>query len=193
MNPQKILLIDNYDSFTYNLKHYIDELNHGTCDVFRNDEIPFSNLNQYDAFILSPGPGLPDESGQLMKFVNESLHHRKILGICLGHQALAMSTGGTLRQLENVMHGLQRKCYITPSASNKILNGIPTVFNAGRYHSWVADKLTLPKTWNILAVDEAEEIMMIQHQHYALTGIQFHPESIMTECGKQLLLNWLNN
>lgn len=129
----------------------------------------------------------------MMKFLNESLHDRKILGICLGHQALAIATGGTLRQLEKVMHGLQRKCFVSTPVTNKILNGIPEVFNAGRYHSWVADKNSIPDSWEILAIDDAEEIMMMQHRKLQLTGIQFHPESIMTDCGKQLLLNWLNN
>ncbi len=187
----KILLLDNYDSFTYNLRHYLEDVTTDTIDVFRNDEISLEEVNKYDSIVLSPGPGLPEESGILIPLIKTYSSHKKILGVCLGHQALAVAFGGKLLQLNEVMHGLQRKCNVIDSVAFLFKN-IPQQFNAGRYHSWVADKNFLPSEFKITATDDDGNIMAMQHQYLQLTGVQFHPESIMTEFGKTILGNWLN-
>jgi anthranilate synthase component 2 len=189
VKKQKILLIDNYDSFTYNLQHYITELSGGNCDVVRNDAVTAEQVKPYDALIFSPGPGLPGETGLMMDLIKKFFREKKILGVCLGHQALAVATGAALKQLDHVMHGVQRNCFIVKD--HPLLKNIPATFGAGRYHSWVVNAKTLSPEWDVVALDDDKEIMMMHHSRYNLTGMQFHPESIMTDYGKQLLLNWL--
>lgn len=186
----KILLLDNYDSFTYNLLHYLEDISGEQVDVFRNDEISLAAVDAYDHIVLSPGPGLPEESGILLPLINKYASSKKILGVCLGHQALVIGFGGKLLQLDEVMHGLQRKCNVTKEKS-VLFKNIPKQFNAGRYHSWVVDKNFLPPHFIITATDEDGNIMAMEHSTLALTGVQFHPESIMTDHGMQMLSNWL--
>jgi anthranilate synthase component II len=190
LKPVSILLIDNYDSFTYNLQHYIEELHGSPCTVLRNDELDISRVEKFDSIIISPGPGLPEESGALMKVIKTFFTKKKILGVCLGHQALAMASGAKLKQLDTVMHGLQRNCMIVPS-NDPLLAGLSPAFAAGRYHSWVVDNSTLSDEWIISSVDDAGEIMSMYHKSFPLNGVQFHPESIMTSEGKKILQNWL--
>jgi anthranilate synthase/aminodeoxychorismate synthase-like glutamine amidotransferase len=190
LKTQKILLIDNYDSFTYNLQHYIEELSGESCTVVRNDELENSLIDKYDAVIISPGPGLPGESGRLMEVIKTFFSKKKMLGVCLGHQALALASGGKLKQLDVVMHGLQRNCTIT-STNDPVLADLPPVFSSGRYHSWVIDRSILPDEWIISSVDDTGEVMSMYHKNLPLYGVQFHPESIMTEDGKKILSNWL--
>lgn len=187
---QRILLLDNFDSFTYNLKHYIDEVSGTSCTVKRNDEISVKEAREYDAFVLSPGPGLPQVSGILVNLISELQHEKKMLGVCLGHQAMAVATGGELKQLQTVMHGLKRKCILSNEPGD-FYKGIAGSFDAGRYHSWVVEEASLPFFWKVTSYDESGEIMSIEHKDYPLYGVQYHPESIMTKVGKQLLKNWL--
>ena len=186
----KILLLDNYDSFTYNLLHYLEDLTHQEVAVFRNDEISLEAVNQYNQIVLSPGPGLPDEAGILIPLIKQYASQKKILGVCLGHQALALAFGGQLLQLNEVMHGLQRTCKVEDE-TNFLFKNIPNQFEAGRYHSWVVDRNFLSKDFKITATDKEGNIMAMQHREYSLTGVQFHPESIMTEWGKEMLRNWV--
>ncbi len=188
----KTLLLDNYDSFTYNLLHYLEEISSSKIDVFRNDEISLEAVDHYDQIVLSPGPGLPEESGILLPLIEKYASSKKILGVCLGHQALAVAFGGKLLQLKEVMHGLQRKCEVT-DGGNFLFKNIPPQFEAGRYHSWIVDKNFLPSAFKITSVDQDGNIMSMQHQYLKLTGVQFHPESIMTEYGKEMLRNWMNS
>jgi anthranilate synthase component II len=190
LKKQKILLIDNYDSFTYNLQHYLEFLNDDCCDVIRNDEIDLSAIARYDSLVLSPGPGLPPEAGNLIALIKEYYRSKKILGVCLGHQALGMVTGAQLKSLEKVLHGRQMRC-IKTDISDPILNGIYPDFFAGRYHSWVIDRSTLSSEWDITSVDEDSEIMSMHHSQFPVWGVQFHPESIMTKQGMILIKNWL--
>lgn len=185
----KTLLLDNYDSFTYNLLHYLEDLSDDKVDVFRNDAISLEAVEQYDRIVLSPGPGLPEESGILLPLIKLYAPHKKILGVCLGHQALSIAMGGKLIHLKEVMHGLQRKCRVI-DPTHFLFSNIPPEFEAARYHSWVVDKNVLPEDFRITSVDEEGNIMSMQHHHLALTGVQFHPESIMTNYGKEMLRNW---
>ena len=186
----KILLLDNYDSFTYNLQHYLEDISKESIDVFRNDEIDLEQINKYDAIVLSPGPGLPEEAGILISLIKEYGSTKKILGVCLGLQAMVVAYGGKLKQLDEVMHGLQREC-IVKDRNNFLFKNISERFSAARYHSWVADADFLPKDFMITSLDDAGNIMSIQHRMHSLTGVQFHPESILTTTGKKILENWL--
>ena len=190
MKEQRILLLDNYDSFTYNILHYVEELTGSACDVIRNDAFDLKYLVNYDSIILSPGPGLPEEAGVLISLIKQAYQNKKILGVCLGHQALAVAFNGTLKQLDNVMHGLQRNCTVIDHA-DPLYSNLPKSFPAGRYHSWVVDEKNLPHDFIITAVDDEKNIMSMRHLQYSLFGVQFHPESIMTPAGKQIIRNWL--
>lgn len=190
MKKQHILLLDNYDSFTYNLLHYLEEINGITCEVIRNDAFDPDRLSDFDAIILSPGPGLPEGAGILLPLISQCYQSKKILGVCLGLQAIVVAFGGALKQLDNVMHGLQRNCIVTDK-NDKLFAGIKKIFPTGRYHSWVADEKKLPMELIVSAVDEQGEIMAIHHRHLPVYGVQFHPESIMTPSGKQIIRNWL--
>ncbi|HKR03188.1 MAG TPA: aminodeoxychorismate/anthranilate synthase component II [Bacteroidia bacterium] len=187
---QKILILDNYDSFTFNLVHYIEKITHADADVFRNDEISLEDVNRYDRIILSPGPGLPEEAGILIPLIKKYAATKKILGVCLGHQAIGEVFGAKLFNLTEVFHGLSREVNVIDK-NEKLFTGIPSSFNAGRYHSWVIDKTTLPSCLKITSVDNNNEIMSVSHIDYDVKGVQFHPESILTEHGEKLLENWL--
>lgn len=186
----RILIVDNYDSFTFNLVHYLEEIQGVEVFVFRNNEITVEEAANYDAIVISPGPGLPSEAGITLALIRKYAGKTPILGVCLGHQAIAEAFGGSLRQLQEVIHGLERKCIVLKS-DDPIFENIPNEFIAGRYHSWVPDEKSFPLELDILAIDENNCIMMLKHKVYPIYGMQFHPESIMTPEGKRLLRNWV--
>lgn len=188
---KNILVIDNYDSFTYNLVHYLEALN---CQVtvFRNDEIELEEVKNYDKILLSPGPGLPSEAGLLNEIIKEYASSKSILGICLGQQAIGEVFGSTLKNLEKVYHGTASKAKILVD-DEPLLKNIPTEFWVGRYHSWVVEKSNLGPDLEITSVDENGEIMSLRHKNFDVRGVQFHPESILTPHGKQILENWVAN
>ncbi len=186
---KKIVIIDNYDSFTFNLAHYFEALN---CEVtvFRNDEFDIEELEVFDKIVLSPGPGLPSEAGLLKKVIEIYSNKKSILGICLGQQAIAEVFGGKLRQLSTVKHGINS--IIKTTVSDEILfKNLPQNLTVGRYHSWVVDG-NLPSVLEITSVDEEGEIMSLRHRNFDVRGVQFHPESILTTDGKMMLGNWIN-
>jgi len=185
-----LLILDNYDSFTYNLQQYFEELLQEEVAVFRNDEIRLEEIEKYDRIVLSPGPGLPVDAGILMEVVKQYSTLKPILGICLGHQAIYSAFGGELKQLQTVLHGVARKV-ILKVESHPLFEKIPAVFEAGRYHSWVPDHSTKIASLETLAEDESGNIMILKHIDLPVYGMQFHPESILTPVGKQLLSNWL--
>ena len=188
---ENILVIDNYDSFTYNLVHALNDLARKEVTVQRNDEIDFSLLDSFDTLVLSPGPGIPDEAGQLKEVIEKMTPHKKILGVCLGHQAIGETFGATLQNLSSVYHGIQTRFYLTDIAS-PIFRHIDNVFEGGRYHSWVIQKDTLSSEFEVTCQDADGEIMAIQHKRFNVFGVQFHPESILTPKGKTILNNFLN-
>jgi len=184
----KILLIDNYDSFTYNIVHYVEGFGN-EVDVCFNTAIPFDEILSYDKVILSPGPGLPSEAGQLVEFIQLFNTKIPILGICLGFQALVEYYGGKLINQQHVKHGIKEMCFFD-NDSQLFLN-TPKQFNIGLYHSWAADKTCFPKGLSITARSENDVIMGFEHKYYPNYGVQFHPESIMTEHGLQIIKNFL--
>jgi anthranilate synthase component 2 len=186
----RILLLDNYDSFTYNLVHYLEMNEDVTVEVVRNDSIDIELPSRFDRIVLSPGPGLPSESGLLMDIIKKYAGMKPMLGVCLGLQAMAEVYGGTLKNLEDVLHGVARKVIVV-EPGEPLFKGLPSTFPGGRYHSWVADKNTLPACFRVTAIDEQENIMAIRHKEYDLCGVQFHPESVLTENGEKIIANWL--
>jgi len=191
MKSKKVIIIDNYDSFTYNLLHIVEELLDEEVNVVRNDKFELSELDQYEYIILSPGPGLPDEAGSLKEVINTYGSSKKIFGVCLGLQAIGEVYGAKLRNLESVLHGQRTLMHKTETPS-PIFDGISDSFYAGRYHSWVIDKESDISNLIITSVDEDGEIMAAQHKEHDIYGVQFHPESIMTDDGKQMLNNFLS-
>jgi len=187
----KILVLDNYDSFTYNLVHYLEELTGNRVTVARNDEITIEEAAAFDRIVLSPGPGIPEEAGILKELILKLTPEKSILGICLGMQAIGEVFGGHLTNLEKIYHGVATDIKIT-DPKELLFQGLPTVFKGGRYHSWVVDRDTLPVCLQITAADENGMIMGITHKQFDVCGLQFHPESVLTEHGKQILSNWLN-
>jgi anthranilate synthase component II len=185
----KILVLDNYDSFTYNLVHIIRELGH-PMDIFRNDQIQLEEVNRYDKILLSPGPGIPDEAGIMKAVIKEYSQSKSILGVCLGHQGIGESFGGKLYNLPNVLHGVTSTLQVNDS-KEKLFNTLPTNFTVCHYHSWVVDEKTLPSDVKVTATNAQGLVMAIAHQNYDVRGVQFHPESIMTEHGKKMIENWL--
>lgn len=182
---KRTLVVDNYDSFTYNLVHLLRELG-ADADVQRNDEI--TDVRAYDQIVLSPGPGIPSEAGLLVQLIREFAPAKKFLGVCLGHQAIGEVFGGRLVNTQTVYHGVATDVSIT-DPDDPLFRGIPTAFSAGRYHSWVVTDLVFPLIPT--AVDERGTIMALRHAEYPIFGVQFHPESVLTPCGKQILKNWL--
>lgn len=188
----RLLVVDNYDSFTWNLVHYLEDLTGEKVVVKQNDEVNAGDVENYDRIVLSPGPGLPSESGNLMAIIASAVTKKiPVLGVCLGLQAITEHYGGRLLNLNKVMHGLQRNCIIT--RPDNIFHKIATEFPAGRYHSWVADTEGFPDELEVIARDEDGHIMAIRHKIDPVYAVQFHPESVMTPDGKQLLSNWLHN
>ena len=186
----KILVLDNYDSFTYNLVHYLEELTGERVTVARNDEITIEQAAAFDLIVLSPGPGIPDEAGIMKELILKLAPVKSILGICLGMQAIGEVFGGHLTNLEKIYHGVATEIRVTDPSETLFL-GLPKAFKGGRYHSWVVDEDTLPACLKITATDENGMIMGITHKQYDVSGLQFHPESVLTENGKLILSNWL--
>ena len=186
---KKIVLIDNYDSFTFNLVHYLEELNCAIV-VLRNDEFEIEELQSFDAIILSPGPGIPSESGLLLDVIKTYASTKKILGICLGHQAIGEVFGATLLNLDTVFHGVSTTIQITDPAETLFRN-LPQQLEVGRYHSWAINPEGLPEVLEVTSVSENGEIMSIRHKNFNVRGVQFHPESILTPSGKTILANWI--
>lgn len=187
----KLLLLDNYDSFTFNLVHLIEKVSDYEVIVKRNDEINLSEFEHYDKIVLSPGPGLPEESGIMLPFIKHYATTKSILGVCLGHQALAVAFGVSLQNLDTVFHGIASETKVIKK--DILFDKLPSVFQAGRYHSWIVNASEIKKEFNITAIDAAGNCMAMRHKQYDLCGVQFHPESILTEHGEQLLSNWLKN
>lgn len=187
---KKILVLDNYDSFTYNLVQYAKEVSNYQIDVFRNDEIQLNEISKYDGIILSPGPGLPNEAGLLMPIIEKYCATKRIFGVCLGEQAIAEAFGAKLENLKHVYHGVATDISITKS--HYLFENMPKRLTAGRYHSWVVSKNRLPECLCIEAEDAEGNIMAISHKQYDVCGVQFHPESVLTPQGKQIIRNWLN-
>ncbi len=188
----KILIIDNYDSFTYNLYHMVEALmpEGFSLTVHRNDAIALDSVAAYDRIILSPGPGLPKDAGITCAIIERYGHVKPILGVCLGHQAIGEVFGGRLINLNQVLHGRAIKTSIVDK-EEQLFWGCPPDFDTGRYHSWVIDPLSLPEELRVTAIDEYNLIMAIRHKEYDIRGVQFHPESIMTATGAQILNNWI--
>ena len=188
---KRILVFDNYDSFTYNLVHLVEKISDARVDVFRNDRISLEEINAYDKIILSPGPGIPEEAGLLLPLIKKYAPTKSILGVCLGHQAITESFGGKLLNLSKVFHGVATDLKVEKN-HGYLFAGIPSSFKIGRYHSWIADENNFPAELNITARDENGNIMALQHKTYDVAGVQFHPESIMTEFGEELMNNFIN-
>jgi len=186
---KKIVVIDNYDSFTYNLVYYIESITKSTVDVFRNDEVPLDKLKDYDKILISPGPGIPAESGICPEIITEYSTTKSILGICLGHQAIAQAFGGLLINLDSPFHGIMSDIHIL--TDDPLFRKIPKTIKAGRYHSWIVDKNTLPHSLEINSEDTSGLIMGVSHRQFDVRGLQFHPESIMTGYGYHIMKNWI--
>lgn len=184
----KTVIIDNYDSFTYNLAHLVKELG-AEVDVLRNDKFELEELEKYDKIILSPGPGIPEEAGLLLEVIRTYAGRKPILGVCLGEQAIGQAFGGKLTNLSEVFHGIQTNVKI--KNKDYIFSGLPTEIPVGRYHSWVVDTEGFPEELVITAISSEGQIMALKHQEYDVHGIQFHPESVLTPDGKQIVGNWL--
>jgi len=187
---KKILVIDNYDSFTYNLVHYLEDLN---CEVtvYRNDEFDIDEIAVFDKILLSPGPGIPDEAGLLKAVIAKYAPTKSILGVCLGQQAIGEVFGGTLSNLDKVYHGVSSM--VKTSVDDELLfEGLGNEFEVGRYHSWVVDA-NLPDILEATSFDENGQVMSLRHKTFDVRGVQFHPESVLTPNGKKILENWLKN
>lgn len=187
----KILVLDNYDSFTYNLVHILKDVTDAQVDVVRNDEITPEEVQPYDRILLSPGPGIPKEAGIMEKLIEMYGSTKSILGICLGLQGIAEVYGARLYNLSKVYHGIESNIKII-HANESLFNRLPAEIRGGRYHSWAVDPDSLPEELEITATDNSGIIMGLCHKNYDVKGLQFHPESVMTPHGKNILLNWLN-
>ncbi|MCW3073771.1 MAG: anthranilate synthase, component [Flaviaesturariibacter sp.] len=206
----KILVFDNYDSFTYNLVHLVQKITGTKVEVHRNDQIPLEKVAAFDKIILSPGPGVPKEAGLLIPLIKEYAATKSILGVCLGHQAIGEAFGGNLINLKTVYHGVATPINLVSGESSvvneedvnspltthhsriNLFKGLPESFDVGRYHSWViADDEAFPKELEVTARDSNDYIMALQHKTYDVQGVQFHPESVLTPCGETIMRNWL--
>lgn len=198
----KVLVFDNYDSFTYNLVHLVEKILGQKADVYRNDELPLEKVAGYDKIILSPGPGVPSEAGLLLPLIREYAASKSMLGVCLGHQAIGEAFGGKLVNLSTVYHGIATPVEvgtggaaaerIAPSRTG-LFEGLPPRIEVGRYHSWIVGEEGFPQALEVTARDEKGYIMALQHKTYDVQGVQFHPESVLTPQGETILKNWLKN
>lgn len=187
----KILVLDNYDSFTYNLVYIIRQLGYGDqMDVFRNDKISLEDVAQYDKILLSPGPGIPSEAGIMPELLKRYSAEKSILGVCLGHQAIGEAFGGSLINLSEVLHGVASQVKVE---KDLLFEGIPDTFPIGRYHSWVIDESTLSSDLEVISKTPDGQIMAVRHKQFSVRGVQFHPESILTENGVKIIQNWLES
>ncbi len=187
----KILVIDNYDSFTYNLVHALKKFEGVTVDVRRNDEVAEDEPGLYDKIVFSPGPGIPEEAGTMLAVIRNYAGKKPMLGVCLGHQAIGETFGGTLQNMNDVLHGIATP--ITVIAKSYIFDHLPETFEAGRYHSWIVERATLPAVLEVTSIDHEGRIMSFQHKEFDIQGVQFHPESILTPIGEKILENWVNH
>lgn len=185
----KILILDNYDSFTYNLVHLVKELGYDNVDVYRNDKITLEEIDKYDKIILSPGPGIPSEAGLLLPIIKKYASSKSILGVCLGHQAIGEAFGAKLVNLEDVYHGVTTRADII--AEDYILKGLYNEIEVGRYHSWIVDSKDLPECFIVTAIDKEGQIMAMKHKEFDVHGVQFHPESVLTPKGSIIVQNFL--
>jgi anthranilate synthase component 2 len=191
----KILVFDNYDSFTYNLVHLVEKIIHTKVDVYRNDQLPLEKVKEYDKIILSPGPGIPVEAGLLLPLIKEYASSKAILGVCLGHQAIGEAFGGKLVNLNTVYHGVATPIKVQSEKSkvkSYLFNDLPAELEVGRYHSWIVSDEGFPGELEVTARDENNYIMALQHKKYDVQGVQFHPESVLTPKGEVILKNWLS-
>ncbi len=186
--PVRVAVIDNYDSFTYNLVHLLRKLG-GDVSVFRNDQFELDALKDFDKILLSPGPGIPDEAGLLTAVIRTYAASKPILGVCLGHQAIGEVFGGRLTNLSEVFHGVATEG--TNLQRDYIFSGLPQRITMGRYHSWVVDRDSLPQCLEVTAESDEGYIMALRHKEYDVHGIQFHPESVLTPMGETIVDNWL--
>jgi anthranilate synthase component II len=204
----KILVFDNYDSFTYNLVHLVEKIRNQKVEVFRNDQIALEKIKEFDKIILSPGPGIPCEAGLLLPLIREYAASKSILGVCLGLQAIGEAFGGKLINLSTVYHGVATLIRLENPASGKkgkalgesgkdhpspLFEGLPSEFEAGRYHSWILSEVGFPEVLEITARDENRYVMALQHKTYDVQAVQFHPESVLTPLGEKIMNNWLKN
>ncbi len=194
----RILVFDNYDSFTYNLVHLVEKILHQKTEVFRNDEIELEAVKEYDKIILSPGPGIPEEAGLLLPLIKMYAPTKSILGVCLGHQAIGEAFGSQLVNLSSVFHGvatpIQLKSELTKGRfHNDWFSELPETVEVGRYHSWVVEKNNLPPELEVTATDANGYIMALRHKNFDVQGVQFHPESVLTPMGEKIMRNWLAN
>jgi anthranilate synthase component II len=187
----KILVLDNYDSFTYNLVHIIRELGYG-MDIFRNDKIQLEEVSAYDKILLSPGPGIPEEAGIMKEVITTYASAKSILGVCLGHQGIAEAFGAKLFNIPNVLHGVASKVRITDK-DERLFKELPEQFEVCHYHSWAVVPESVPNEIKITATNPEGLVMALAHKKFDVRGVQFHPESIMTEHGKKIIENWLKN
>ena len=190
MKNRKLLILDNYDSFTYNLVHLIEEISDIQFDVFRNDKISIEQVAAYDKILLSPGPGLPANAGIMPELLRTYASSKSIFGVCLGLQAMGEAFGGKLKNLSQVYHGIARPVKVV--SEDLIFSNCPKEFNVGRYHSWVVDSVGLPNEIQITAIDSENNIMAFKHKTYDVRGVQFHPESVLSEYGKEIMEGWLS-
>jgi len=186
----KIVMIDNYDSFTYNLVHLVKELG-ADITVYRNDQFELTDLEAFDKIMLSPGPGIPSEAGLLLDVIRSYAGKKPLLGICLGEQAMGEVFGGTLVNLSDVFHGVQTPAHIV--AEDYIFVGLPKDISVGRYHSWVVDAASMPECLEATALSDEGQVMALRHRSLDVRGIQFHPESVLTPDGRQMIENWLRH
>lgn len=188
---KKILVIDNYDSFTYNLVHYLEDLD---CQVTvkRNDQLFIDEVEEFEKILLSPGPGVPDEAGLLKPIIEKYASRKSILGVCLGQQAIGEVFGGALENLDEVYHGIATKVTVTVQ-DEPLFENLPSEFEVGRYHSWVVKNHDFPDCLEVTSTDENGQIMSLRHKSYDVRGVQYHPESVLTPHGKKILANWVHN
>ena len=190
LGEASIVVIDNYDSFTYNLVHAIKKISGLPVDVFRNDEIALEDLEKYDKIVLSPGPGIPEEAGLLLDIIRRYAPKKSMLGVCLGHQAIGEAFGGTLTNMNSVLHGIATPVTKTET-STSLFDGLPETFMVGRYHSWIVNQDGLPSCLQVTSYDDKGMIMSMKHTTFDVEGVQFHPESVLTPLGEQIIANWL--
>ncbi|MES2619609.1 MAG: aminodeoxychorismate/anthranilate synthase component II [Bacteroidota bacterium] len=187
---KKVLVIDNYDSFTYNLVYLLRQFENVQVDVVRNDFVKMETLKDYDKLLFSPGPGVPQEAGMMCDIIREYAGKKPMLGVCLGHQAIGEVFGSKLKNLSSVFHGIATDIFVRNN--DGIFKDVPKTFKAGRYHSWVIDENNLSDELEVTATDENNLIMSVAHKKYDIQGVQFHPESILTEHSVTMMSNWIN-
>jgi anthranilate synthase component 2 len=187
---KKILVIDNYDSFTYNLVYLIEEIVGHDITVWRNDQFQVEDVDQFDVIFFSPGPGIPDEAGKMKEIISTYKNKKPMMGVCLGHQAIGECFGADLKNMDEVYHGVMTPLTVNHDET-KLFEGVSSTFEGGRYHSWVIERSTVPDEFKVTSVDSDGEIMALEHKDLPIVGVQFHPESVLTPEGKQMVSNFI--